>query len=343
MKGGPERSGSGFFVITCGDQEGADLLRKHLESRGGQGSIVGIGHSMEPTLHAGDRVHIKEVSGAVRRGWILVFTWRGRVLTHRVVRIQKRMFWARGDACAEVEGPVSMENVIGRVVAYCRDGKWRQIDGFREQVLGLVVNYMFSSLRRMSQQWPGIRRLVELEVLGGVFARRVLGSLGHWIYGNILLEEDRSRERVIGALVSDSIPLTQRMVIDVEDQINSGNARLIVARSSRFGRIGTVFLGGMAWKGNSTAGYVTALRVSLGVRGMGIGRMLLSSVEETARRDGLSRLVAMVDSDNIRSMAMFRSKGYRVLSDREMSYKPVGERPTLPEGKLLLEKDLKGV
>jgi ribosomal protein S18 acetylase RimI-like enzyme len=333
-------SESDFFVLAPWDAQVVEILKKRLEAGGGGGSFVGIGHSMEPTLLAGDRVRIEVMTGEVKRGWILVFPWEGRILTHRVVGVRDSLFWARGDAGGCVEGPVPVEDAVGRVVAYWRDGKWHSVEGVRARMAGLFVNHVLGGVRRAARRWPRARRVVELNIVGGAVARRMYRKVGRWVYGDVHIKEEESRRLVIGALVSEDLPLTQQLVRDVEDRIARGDLKLLVARSSRVGRIGNVLLIRIDLEGHVPVGYITALVVSFGARGMGIGRLLISAAENAARSCDLKRLVALVAPDNVRSLGAFRAAGYREVPLEELARRPVEERESVPRDKVLLEKGL---
>jgi|GEM_PF-3288201 len=298
MSGEPTGDASGFFVLDPADAAGADLLARHVEARGGTGSFVGIGRSMEPTLQAGDRVQLQRLSGGVKRGWVVVFAWQGQILTHRVIRTRKREFWARGDACTEAEGPVPVGKVIGRVQGYWRDGEWRSLSGWHRGALGLAYNQISSRARRLVRQWPGLGRLVDLEAYK---------KIGGWVYGDIHTQDDNRVERVLGALVSDVSPLTQRLVADVEKHLARGDLNLIVARSMRVGWVGHILLSRV----ETDSGCLTSLRVSWGARGLGVDRLLLEAAEASARSRGWKRLLAPPARGNRRSEELCYLLGYR--------------------------------
>ena len=105
------------------------------------------------------------------------------------------------------------------------------------------------------------------------------------MYGDIFTEEDRSVERVLGALVSDAVPLTQRLVADVEGHLAKGELSLIVARSSRVGRVGHLLLSRV----EPGTGCLTSLQVSMGARGLGVERLLLGAAETSVDFDRKGR------------------------------------------------------
>ncbi len=101
------------------------------------------GFSMKPNILPGDQLHI-EVSSPekLRRGAIAVFRREGRVIAHRVVRIE------RGKACFVEKGDgkympyrLDFNSVLGRVVAVERDGEVRNLEGFTGRLIGSVIAF----------------------------------------------------------------------------------------------------------------------------------------------------------------------------------------------------------
>lgn len=170
-----------LFVLSPENGEAADVLSCRLKAGGGRATFVGLGRSMEPTLLAGDRLHIEAISGHIRVGWIVVFPWRGHVLTHRVVQVQGARFWARGDACSDMEGPVPVEDAIARVAAYWRDDRWRSLEGEHRAIFGLALNAFSSGLRRAARRWPSLRRAVEMGLLGSRAAKTLWSGGWAWV------------------------------------------------------------------------------------------------------------------------------------------------------------------
>jgi GNAT superfamily N-acetyltransferase len=257
---------------------------------------------MEPTLQAGDRVQIRLVSAGVKKGWVVVFAWQGQILTHRVIRTRDQRFWARGDACAHTEGPVPCHQVIGRVEGYWRDGEWHSLSGWQREILGLAYNQISSRARRLARQWPGLGGIVDLDAYR---------KIGGWVYGDIYTQDDNRVERVLGALVSDADPLTQRLVADVEEHLAKGDLNLIVARSVRVGWVGHILLSRV----EPDAGCLTSLRVSFGARGLGVDRLLIEAAEASARSRGWKRLLAPPSSGNRRREELYYLQGYRPAGD----------------------------
>lgn len=315
-----------FFVLEPGDGRSAGLLEKNLEAGGGEAVFVGLGHSMEPVLLPGDLVKIVKVESRLRAGWIVVFSWRGGIVTHRVIRVAREVFWARGDSCADGEGPVPIGDAIGRVVAYNRDGRWHSLEGAAGEVLGLAVNFISSGVRKTVRRWPRLRRAIEADLLG------VFKVLGRWVYGDFRVDLEREPEQVVGALVSSGLSLSQNLVKQAENLTGRGDLKLFVARSSKRGRVGWLLL----YKTEPEDGVATGFLSSwLALLGAGVLGRLLAAAEEAAREDGIQRLVALVAPGYAGSIREYQSAGFNLASNDLQT-----DGLLLPEGRALLEKGL---
>jgi ribosomal protein S18 acetylase RimI-like enzyme len=234
-----------------------------------------------------------------------------------------------------MEGPVPVGDAIGRVVAYKRDGRWHSLQGAGSEALGLVINFLNSGVRKAARRWPQLRRVIETDLPGVLAALGISRTLGRWVYGDVEVVLERRPERVIGALVSGDLPLTQELVKKAEGLIARGNLKLFVARSSNRGRIGRLLLYRTEPEDGNGTGFVFSLLVSIGARGMGVGSMLLDAAEEAARSAGMLQLVALVTPGDGSTIHELQSAGFRALIDG-----PVGSGMLLPKGKAFFEKEL---
>lgn len=334
------KNAESYYVLSTGCVEDGATLTASMEAGNGEVVVVGVGRSMEPTILSGDGVLLRGFLGAPRLGWIVVYPFRGRILTHRVVKTSGGVFWGRGDAGVEVEGPVDASKIIGRLVGYWRDGRWCSLDGYKGIVAGLVYNVTMSKIRLAAKRWPGLRQLIETEFFGAGVVRDGYSKIGEWLFGRVVVEEETSLDRIIGVVVSDTLPLAQHLVEQLKDGTRAGDLHLFVAHTSRRRWVGNVLLTKARLTQSAPAGYVSNLLVMLGFRGMGIGGRLLSAVEDAARRDGLGRLVALVEPGNVRSMRAFLAAGYRRVGGEELAGRSEEERKSVPAGKVLLEKVL---
>lgn len=90
-------------------------------------------------------------------------------------------------------------------------------------------------------------------------------------------------------------------------------------------------------------GYIYYLSVALSHRRRGIGRALLDDALDRFRREGVQVVYAAVESENAPSLALFRSRGFRIVERKETSYREGGlgarglrSRMWIVSGELLL-------
>lgn len=83
------------------------------------------GASMWPTIEPGGAVRIA-CDGIFEVGDIVLFTFEGRVVLHRVLeKMAADRIWTIGDANRVPDFPVPASKVIGRVIAVEQEGDWR--------------------------------------------------------------------------------------------------------------------------------------------------------------------------------------------------------------------------
>ena len=85
------------------------------------------GGSMYPFIHSGDKIVISPIDAcSIRTGDVLTFVHnpRGRVLAHRVIKIEKDRYLCKGDNSAyQADGWIGFDDVFGRVERVLRNGK----------------------------------------------------------------------------------------------------------------------------------------------------------------------------------------------------------------------------
>lgn len=112
------------------------------------------GRSMYPTILDGDVITVHPVDASmIRRGHILLCRYKGRVIAHRVVRIEYRdgespRFTLRGDSQCAPEEMVDAGEVLGMVRSVERNG--RSIDVSRSRSsLPRIARSLVSRLRQL--------------------------------------------------------------------------------------------------------------------------------------------------------------------------------------------------
>jgi signal peptidase I len=94
------------------------------------------GRSMHPTIKEGEIITVQPVPpSAVKIGDIILYRFKGGVIAHRVVRIERgdagSRFILRGDASGICDEPVEPTQVLGKVLSVERNG--RIIDLYRHR------------------------------------------------------------------------------------------------------------------------------------------------------------------------------------------------------------------
>ncbi|MBW1811075.1 MAG: S24/S26 family peptidase [Deltaproteobacteria bacterium] len=321
-----------FFVLERGDEDLGGLLQESLKAGGGRVSYVCQGHSMEPTLLPGDRVCLQRLTGDLKVGWIIAFPFNSGIILHRLVRLDKEMFWARGDSCAGREGPLPIGEVFARAIGYHRDGQWHSLESEKERILGLALNHVVGGIKSTAIRWPGLRKLTHLPVVRTVFMQ-----LGQWFLGDLEIRPEKSVERVVGFLLAESQPLSQKLVSTVESRIESGELNMILARSKKSGLTGAALI----WRLNSKVeGPLTDYLVEYsmpGFRILGGGNKLLSYVEKMTKKDGRRRIVRFVRPQDV-DFSASSLEGYRRTEDVEYESLPSELRAGLAGHELCFEK-----
>ena len=95
----------------------------------GRGETVSIpvsGFSMNPFLaDKRDAVLVKRPDRDLQRGDIVLYKRRnGQYILHRIWKVKREGYYLVGDAQTEIEGPVSQDQIIGRVEKIRRKGQW---------------------------------------------------------------------------------------------------------------------------------------------------------------------------------------------------------------------------
>ncbi|MGQ9572890.1 MAG: signal peptidase I, partial [Dehalococcoidia bacterium] len=93
--------------------------------------------SMKPTLQPGDAVVVKPLDGSVEAGQVIIYEMQGKLITHRVVRVDGDAIYTKGDA-AEEEDPWGIERSAVRGEMDFRVPYGGYVILFLRQPLGLL-------------------------------------------------------------------------------------------------------------------------------------------------------------------------------------------------------------
>lgn len=106
-------------------QEYIDVLRGILEE-GKEVSLTITGNSMSPfMIHERDVIVLAPINSPLKKGDMAMFQRaNGQYVMHRVCRVKSEACYFVGDAQDWIEGPISREQIFGRVTAVRRKNVW---------------------------------------------------------------------------------------------------------------------------------------------------------------------------------------------------------------------------
>jgi hypothetical protein len=105
-----------------GEQAKLDLAAEVLASFG-QARLPVTGSSMFPCLQPGDVLEVRQPTGAILAGEVVVFERNGRLVAHRVTGESGGKLITRGDRMRRCDEPVSAAEILGCVAAIERRGR----------------------------------------------------------------------------------------------------------------------------------------------------------------------------------------------------------------------------
>lgn len=128
------------------------------------------GQSMLPLLRAGDEILVDHRATCLHPGQIIAFVRHGRLIAHRLLRIEGPILLTKGDNCPAYDPPVSTAAVMGRVIAVRRGQRLRRLDtplwrlgGAGLAVMGRLWAALYRGGQRLSafdpqRRTPGLTR-----------------------------------------------------------------------------------------------------------------------------------------------------------------------------------------
>lgn len=131
-----------FLVDNQYRQIALDLARAGLRE-GERVRLNVVSNSMAPFLRPGDAVWAEPaVPASLRRGDVVVVRREGDLVTHRLVAVGDGQWYTKGDNVRYLDPPVTVDAILGRVVAIERGGDRIELRGYRwlivSRVLGLA-------------------------------------------------------------------------------------------------------------------------------------------------------------------------------------------------------------
>lgn len=280
------------------------------------------GDSMHPFIENGDVLIIEPADGDRAQIGDVIFYLRpdGRLTAHRLIKIDmtgsSTVLTTKGDSLGYSDPPFGPEQVLGKVIALERDGRYLRLDSSLNKA-------MSSSWARLSpsSRWlrpvlrpgwrlyrklslSGLRDLFELclrLVQGIPVYRRVAASLRKGIEIKEAGEEDK--RHVYNWLNPEQTKSTAS---------GSLNVTCFVAKKGDR-TIGSVELVRRPEQSYPHDGYwLSSLKVKTLYRGMRIGEELSSVVIDKSRSEGAKELSLLVNEHNYRAIRLYRKLGFEM-------------------------------
>lgn len=122
---------------------GLDQLGKLAEERlkaGQQVRLTVVGNSMYPLFRSKcDSVVLAPISGDIKKNDVVLYRRKnGQYVMHRIIQRKHGVYAANGDNQAWVEKPLYREQLLGRMIAFVRNGKYVTVNRFWYRVYRFV-------------------------------------------------------------------------------------------------------------------------------------------------------------------------------------------------------------
>lgn len=143
-------------------------LIEAVHEKGASFRFQAAGYSMTPAIRTKDVITVSPLQNIMpRRGDVLAFRHpeRPQMLVHRVLHAQDKKYFIKGDNCAEADGWIPAENILGLVTKVERHGRARFWPNHARPSYWTDLYLQFYPL------WPPLRRKMA----------RAWHSLGGWI------------------------------------------------------------------------------------------------------------------------------------------------------------------
>jgi signal peptidase I len=168
-----------------------DVLRRGYSIRFRAG-----GSSMWPTIRSGEAITVEPTKATAIKLKDIIFYRTGRgVIGHRVVKIANRngelVLLARGDADLGAGEPVAAEQILAKVVAVERDGRYIDLASRKEK-----VKHSIRVLALRCKYWIGFLQIAKR-------AKRALRIEGCWARRSGSPDEAAHAKQIIGKVEAD--------------------------------------------------------------------------------------------------------------------------------------------
>lgn len=302
-----QETGSSYVSLgaeLCLSNLGQLELLRGMNERGVPLRTMARGFSMHPFIRDQDVLTISPINDRKPRvGDVVAFNRQNTdwLAIHRIVRKTVAGWQLKGDNCAEADGVVLRENILGRVTRVQRRG--------REVRLGLGLERGWVAILNRGDGLIRLKRLLKMPRCAASFAVQWLQGLSFYrLFGRRLLKSvviAEAKERDLEAFhrrFNPSEPyhrqppdpnVTNWVARQGEKVI--GFAQLVDHPEDHF-----------PWVGH----WLFSLHVWVQFRGLGIGEKLTRCVIENAENIGVRELHLAVFEDDRRAINLYRKLGF---------------------------------
>ncbi len=122
--------------------KGRQILIRLLKS-GKTTDVAANGLSMFPFLLPSDILRVKPVSPlSLKRGQIIVYELNQKIISHRYIKTVNDTILCKGDGLIHYDAPVSIENLLGIVVARTRNDKTISLTSTGTRVIDYLQSWI---------------------------------------------------------------------------------------------------------------------------------------------------------------------------------------------------------
>ena len=327
-----------LFLRLPGEPGEVLLLGAEIASLDGEDGFLSLGTCMQPALQPGDRLRVDAAPGPVCCGWIVVFPWQGHLLAHRVVRVRGSDFWARGDRCAEEEGPVSAVQLVGRVIGLERDGRFVGLNNKRPP--GRFLGRLLAAVEGRLNDGPFARWLRLRGVDGSISPplSALLSAVAGRMSSVVQVEIEKDPLRSVQSLLSVSKLTNSQQVQAVEDALAQRALYRLDAQFPGMGQIGNLHVLGLSDRAGGGVGLIAGLRLRPRGFMLGAGDALLHATETIARSHAWACLVHPIGERRAWLTGMLTGHGFKSVRRLPTAQKWPLSPWVLPEQRYLIKE-----
>jgi signal peptidase I len=101
-----------------------------------------VSDSMLPWLHVGDVLVVRRIDPDSLRCGDIIVVWRSnQLVTHRLLLVDERGWWTKGDRLIRLDEPAGRNDIVGQVIAIERPGSKLDFTNVFWRTISRLVGY----------------------------------------------------------------------------------------------------------------------------------------------------------------------------------------------------------